>query len=140
MPDKLRLLFMLLLASALIVSTGIGAFAHRLLLEHENGVFRVQYDSGTPAAWATVRLLDEAGGVLWQGLADGQGLVKPPSLSFTRALADDGLGHLAEYKPGRAVRQTPRPLAVFLGVSFFLFVAGLGRYLQTKRQPKELKR
>ncbi len=105
--------------------------AHRMLIEQDGEMLLVRYDDNTIASRATVRLYQD-NNVVWEGTVDEDGRILPP-VPFSRAVADDGLGHRATYIPGQVRRELPRPLAAAIGVSFFMFVASLTHFLNLRR-------
>ncbi|MDW7649860.1 MAG: hypothetical protein SCK29_03220 [Bacillota bacterium] len=119
----------------LLLSLPSGAHAHGMMIEREADALSVYYDNGTPVSRAVVSLFDKNNTVLWEGKADEAGKVNLPVNTFVKAVAEDGLGHRAEYLQGQ-IRQDeiPRPLAAALGVSFFIFIASVGNYLNKKKQ------
>ncbi len=131
-PVAVSLVF--LIAMLTLVSP---AAAHRMLVERQGDYFLVRYDDNTPAQGAQVTFFDSESQVLFTDIADGSGRVNVPQTKFARLQADDGLGHRAFYEPGQIDRTIPRPIAAALGVSFFLFAASLGNYLNKKRAAKE---
>ncbi|MFA5525156.1 MAG: hypothetical protein WDA24_12420 [Tissierellales bacterium] len=78
-------------------------YAHGMLLELEDpGVLRAEYDDGGGFSPRTeVTIYDENGNELDKGLVDEEGRFHfEKSLDLHRAVAEDGMGHRAEYKKG----------------------------------------
>ncbi|MCW3489432.1 hypothetical protein [Dethiobacter alkaliphilus] len=121
----------LLIALLMLAVLPTQVHAHRMLIEQDGEMLLVRYDDNTIASRATLRLYQD-NEMVWEGNVDENGRVRPP-VPFSRAVADDGLGHRATYIPGEVQRDLPRPLAAAVGVSFFMFVASLGHFFNVKK-------
>lgn len=122
----------LLVVLLLLVLIPAGVYAHRMIIEQDGDTLLVRYDDRTIASRATVRLYNANDEVIWEGPVDSEGRVGAPR-SFAKAVAEDGLGHRTTYISGQVQKELPRPLAAGVGVSFFIFVAALGRYLSMRK-------
>lgn len=123
-----RILFLLLACLALLPSV---AYAHGMLLELEKpGVLRVEYDGGGFSPRTEVTIYDEDGVELDKGLVDEEGKFHfDESLEVHRAVAEDGMGHRAEYEKGIEVTTIPK-IPVVIGV---FAVVGLIFIIQNKK-------
>lgn len=104
------------------------AYAHGMHLELvEPGVLMVEYDGGGFSPRMEITIYDEEGKELGKGLVDEEGkYFFDTSLSVHRAIADDGMGHRAEYKEGvehKNIPKLPVVIGVFavIGVIFVVF-------------------
>lgn len=103
------------------------AYAHGMSLRLEApGVFRVEYDGGGFSPRTEVVLYDEEGRELERGLVDEEGKYHfDENLAVYRAVADDGMGHRAEYKEGveeKTIPKVPVVIAVFAVVAVIFVV------------------
>ncbi|MBS3885827.1 MAG: hypothetical protein KGZ41_00475 [Dethiobacter sp.] len=111
-------------------------FAHRLIVQHlagQENMLQVLYDDGTAASRATISLVGENGAVIWTGSADSNGNVKLPGYTYTKGVADDGLGHRIMFTPGEKSQVIPRWLAATGGVALLLFVAALAKFFSKRK-------
>lgn len=102
------------------------AYAHGMHLTlEEPGTFRVEYEGGGFSPTIEVTLYDENGQVIAKGPVDAEGKFRfDPSLGVHRAVADDGMGHRAEYR--KEMESTPLPkLPVVLGIFALIAVIAL---------------
>lgn len=116
MKSRFQQIFLLALAGFLVAVPSI-AFAHGMFLKLvEPGVLKVEYDGGGFSSRTQVTIYDEAGNELGSGTVDENGEFHfEPELDVHRAIADDGMGHRAEYKKG--VETTTLPKApIVIGV------------------------
>jgi hypothetical protein len=92
-------------------------YAHSMLLElEEPGVLRAEYDGGGFSPRTEVTIYDENGEELGKGLVDEEGKFHfDKSLDVHSAVAEDGMGHRAEYKKGVKTKTIPK-LPVVIGV------------------------
>lgn len=89
----------------------------------EPGVLQVEYDGGGFSPRTEVIIYDEAGNELASGPVDENGEFHfDKELNVDRAVADDGMGHRAEYKEGVVERSIPK-LPVVIGV--FAIIGGI---------------
>ncbi|NLM51326.1 MAG: hypothetical protein GX197_00655 [Firmicutes bacterium] len=111
------------------------ALAHGMLLKlEEPGVFRVEYDGGGFSTSTEVILYDQNDKVLAQGLVDEKGkFYFDPNLEVYRAVANDGMGHRAEYKEGVKVSSLPK-LPVVIGV--IVVAVAVSVYFSNKSKQK----
>jgi len=135
MSKSLRFLLgtVMLLVILLLPAT---SFAHALRVQHLEGqenMVQVLYDDGTAASRATISLVGENGAVLWTGSADNNGKVKLPGYTYTKGVADDGLGHRIMFAPGEQNQGIPRWMAASVGVAFLLFVAALSKFFAKRK-------
>ncbi len=137
MPKILKVVASSMMFLVIVVVLVSPAAAHRMLIERQGEYFLVRYDDNTPAQRALVTFLDSESQVLLTDTVDASGRVSVPPIKYAMVQADDGLGHHAFYEPGQIDRTIPRPIAAALGVSFFLFAASLGNYLNKKKAAKE---
>lgn len=103
------------------------AYAHGMsLILEAPGVFRVEYDGGGFSPGTEVVLYDQEGRELARGLVDEEGKYHfDASLAVYRAVADDGMGHRAEYKEGveeKTIPKVPVVIAVFAVVAVIFVV------------------
>lgn len=129
MESKSKPYIIIALSSALTALLAAPAFAHRILLEMRgDDAVAVRYDDGTPARQTSVRLYDDDGNVIASGATDAQGVFNfDPSLNPYRAVADDGMGHRAEWMEGRieAIDAIPLWLRAALGLGILLFIGAV---------------
>ncbi len=109
--------FFLCLIALLVLIPGV-ASAHGMLLRlEEPGMFKVEYDGGGFSPRTEVVLYDEEGRELERGLVDDEGKYHfDENLAVYRAVADDGMGHRAEYREGmeeKTIPKAPVVIAVF---------------------------
>lgn len=104
------------LVCMLLLIPGI-AYAHGMFLSlEEPGVLKAEYDGGGFSPRTEVTIYDEEGHELGKGLVDEEGKFHfDSSLKVHSAVADDGMGHRAEYKEGVEVRTIPK-VPVIIGV------------------------
>ena len=93
------------------------SYAHgMLLILEEPGVLRVEYDGGGFSPRTEVTIYDKEGNELGKGSVDEEGKYYfDPSLNVHLAVADDGMGHRAEYKEGVQEKSLPK-IPVIIGV------------------------
>lgn len=103
-------------------------YAHGMDLKLvEPGVLKVEYDGGGFSPRTEVTIFDAKGNELGKGSVDEEGKYSfDPSLKVHRAIADDGMGHRAEYKEGvehRDIPKVPVIIGIFaaIGVIFLVF-------------------
>lgn len=101
----------------LLVLPGL-AFAHGMdLILEEPGVLRVEYEGGGFSPRTEVTIYDMEGNELGKGLVDDEGrYLFDQELVVARAVANDGMGHVAEYREGveeRTIPKLPVVIAVF---------------------------
>ncbi|NLL19748.1 MAG: hypothetical protein GX262_12105 [Clostridia bacterium] len=118
--------FFLCLIALLVLIPGV-ASAHGMLLRlEEPGMFKVEYDGGGFSPRTEVVLYDEEGRELERGLVDEEGKYHfDENLAVYRAVADDGMGHRAEYKEGveeKTIPKVPVVIAVFAVVAVIFVV------------------
>lgn len=116
MKIHLKTTILLSLISVLLLLPSM-AYAHGMFLRlEEPGVLRVEYDGGGFSPRTVVTIYDEAGNELGSGPVDEEGKFHfDPDLNVHRAVADDGLGHKAEYREGVEQKSIPK-LPVIIGV------------------------
>ncbi|NLL52000.1 MAG: hypothetical protein GX248_04755 [Peptococcaceae bacterium] len=93
------------------------AMAHGISLNlEEPGVLKVEYDGGGFSPKTEVTIYDIEGNELGKGPIDEEGkFYFDPEMQVYRAVADDGLGHRAEYKEGVKEKNIPK-VPVVIGV------------------------
>ena len=101
----------------LLVLPGL-AFAHGMdLILEEPGVLRVEYEGGGFSPRTEVTIYDMEGNELGKGLVDDEGrYLFDQELVVARSVANDGMGHVAEYREGveeRTIPKLPVVIAVF---------------------------
>ena len=106
----------LLICLVLIPST---VYAHAMFLElEEPGVLKVEYDGGGFSPRTEVTIYDEDGEELGKGLVDEEGKFHfDKNLDVHSAVAEDGMGHRAEYKKGvetKTISKIPVVIGVFV--------------------------
>lgn len=106
-------------------------YAHGMLLElEEPGVLKAEYDGGGFSPRTEVIIYDENGNELDKGLVDEEGKFHfDKSLDVHRAVAEDGMGHRAEYKKGVETKTIPK-VPVVIGV---FAVVGVIFMIQNKK-------
>jgi hypothetical protein len=124
------------LAAFLLAAWPSGASAHGMVITRDGQTLTVRYDNQTPAARSLVTLYNHDEQMIWEGKVDSEGRLQLPVLEFSRAVADDGLGHQQTHIPGQVQRMLPKPLAAALGISFLLFIAALSRYVSQIKEKK----
>ena len=135
MSKSLRFLLVIAILWAILLLPA-RSFAHRLIVQHLEGqenIVQVLYDDGTAASRATISLVGENGAVIWTGSADNNGNVKLPGYTYTKGVADDGLGHRIMFMPGEQNQGIPRWMAATIGVAFLLFVAALAKFVSQRK-------
>lgn len=117
MKLKLKVIIMLSLICILLLIPNI-SYAHGMLLKlEEPGVLRVEYDGGGFSPRTEVTIYDKEGNELGKGLVDEEGKFHfDPYLEVHSAVADDGMGHRAEYKKGAQEVKTIPKLPAIIGV------------------------
>lgn len=110
-------------------------YAHAMFLElEEPGVLRVEYDGGGFSPRTEVTIYDENGGELDKGLVDEEGKFHfDKNLDVHSAVAEDGMGHRAEYKKGVQTSTVPK-IPVVIGV--FVIVALIFTFYTKKSKAK----
>lgn len=106
-------------------------YAHGMFLElEEPGVLRAEYDGGGFSPRTEVTIYDENDNELDKGLVDEEGKFHfDKSLDLHRAVAEDGMGHRAEYKKGVETKTIPK-VPVVIGV---FAVVGVIFMIQNKK-------
>ncbi|MGF7186502.1 hypothetical protein GGQ84_002614 [Desulfitispora alkaliphila] len=111
------------------------AYAHRMLIrDMEPGIVKVIYDDGTIAKRAQVILYSGQDEELFKGNVSEEGIFNyDKTLQPSKAVADDGMGHRAEYdfSKGEVIETSNTPKAV-LGVSMLVFIAAFFNYRNKK--------
>lgn len=127
--------FLLVLLLLLIPSV---AYAHAMFLKMEEpGVLKAEYDGGGFSPRTEITIYDEAGNELDKGLVDDEGkFYFDENLDVHRAVADDGMGHRAEYKKGVEAKTIPKA-PVVIGV-FALVAVIFAVYKVYNRKGKNL--
>lgn len=117
-----RNVLLLLVCIALLIPNFV--FAHGMLLQLvEPGVLKAEYDGGGFSPRTEVVLYDEAGNELASGPVDENGEFHfDKELAVHSAVANDGMGHQAEYKEGVVEKSIPK-LPVVIGV--FAVIGGV---------------
>ncbi|AKL96040.1 hypothetical protein CACET_c25950 [Clostridium aceticum] len=112
----------------LILLMPISSFAHGMILKlEEPGVLKVEYDGGGFSPRTEITIYDEEGNELGKGPVDEEGKFHfDPGMKVHSAIADDGMGHRAEYKEGveeKNIPKVPVVIGVFavIAVIFVLF-------------------
>jgi hypothetical protein len=102
-----------------------------MLLElEEPGVLKAEYDGGGFSPRTEVTIYDENGNELDKGLVDEEGKFHfDKSLDVHSAVAEDGMGHRAEYKKGVETKTIPK-VPVVIGV---FAVVGVIFMIQNKK-------
>lgn len=123
----------LLLILILLLIPGV-SFAHGMdLILEEPGVLRVQYDGGGFSPRTEITIYDETGEEIAKGLVDEEGKFHfDKNLNLYRAVANDGMGHIAEYGEGASKGNIPKT-PVIAGV---FGVAGVLAYIFGKKNKK----
>jgi hypothetical protein len=116
------------------------AFAHRMMIEHDEGVIHVRYDDGTAAGLALVTAYDTKGNISFESEADEDGTLNYDSeLEVHRIVADDGMGHRATWtkkEETSILDDIPLFVRALFGISILLFLAAIF-FLRTNRKPRE---
>ena len=127
MKIKFEINIILALICMLLLVPSI-SYAHGMLLKLvEPGVLQVEYDGGGFSPRTEVTLYDNAGNELEKGLVDEEGKYHfNESFDVHKAVADDGMGHRAEYEKGveqRTIPKLPVVIGVFVvvGIIFMVF-------------------
>lgn len=103
-----------------------------LILE-ESGVLRVEYEGGGFSPRTEITIYDENGNELAKGPVDEDGKFHfDENLNIHKAVADDGMGHRAEYVEGATAKSIPE-LPVIIGV---FAIAGVFYYIFSKKNKK----
>jgi len=93
----------------------------------EPGVLKVEYDGGGFSPRTEITIYDEKGNELGKGLVDEEGKFHfDKNLDVYSAVANDGMGHRAEYEKGVIKKEIPKlpvVIAVFavIGIIFAVF-------------------
>jgi len=92
-------------------------FAHGMFLKLKApGVLKAEYDGGGFSPRTEIVIYDEAGNELGKGPVDENGEFHfDKNLKVHSAIANDGMGHQAEYKEGVVEKSIPK-LPVVIGV------------------------
>jgi nickel transport protein len=109
-------------------------FAHRMVIEEvEDGLVWAGYEDGRFSRRTEVVVYDEQGEELARGSLDSDGNFAFPPEQAALIVADDGLGHRAEYNLGLEARtEPPRGPTIALVCSGFLIIAGVFHYRTQK--------
>ncbi|MDZ4132916.1 MAG: hypothetical protein U1E11_07235 [Dethiobacteria bacterium] len=109
-------------------------FAHRMVIEEvEDGLVWAGYEDGRFSRRTEVIVYDEQGEEVARGSLDSDGKFAFPPEQAVLIVADDGLGHRAEYSLGVEARpEPPRGPTIVLVCSGFLIVAGVFHYRTQK--------
>ncbi|MBP2027552.1 hypothetical protein J2Z35_001349 [Acetoanaerobium pronyense] len=110
------------------------SFAHGMdLILEESGVLRVEYEGGGFSPRTEITIYDENGNELAKGPVDEDGKFHfDENLNIHKAVADDGMGHRAEYQEG-ATEKNISKLPVIIGV---FAVAGIFVYVFSNKNKK----
>lgn len=124
-----------ILACLLLIPSTV-AYGHGMFLKlEEPGVLRVEYDGGGFSPRTEVTIYDENGEELGKGLVDDEGKYHfDSSLDVHTAIAEDGMGHRAEYKKGVETTTIPKG-PVVIGV--FIIVAIIFAVYNKKSKQKK---
>ncbi|MFA1819143.1 hypothetical protein ACDX78_02875 [Virgibacillus oceani] len=125
--------FLSILCTALVLLVFLypqSASAHRMLIEHEEGVIHIRYDDGTSAALALITAYDEEGDTLFEREADDDGTLNyDGELNVHRIAADDGMGHRATWttdeEKASMLDDIPLFVRAIFGISILLFIAAI---------------
>ena len=111
------------------------SLAHGMLLELESpGVLKVEYDGGGFSPRTMVTIYDKDGNELESGAVDEDGKYKfDTDLDVHKAVADDGMGHRAEYEEGVENKSIPK-LPVVIGV--FVLIGIIFIFYNKKQKAK----
>jgi len=121
-----RSIIFFLICLLLLIPTS--SFAHGMFLKlEEPGVLKVEYDGGGFSPRTEMTIYDKDGNELGKGPVDEEGKFHfDPGLKVHSAVADDGMGHRAEYKEGveeKTIPKVPVVIGVFavIGITIVMF-------------------
>ena len=135
-----RYLFPVIITLCLIFLLPSTVSAHRMIVEPvEEGIVKVIYDGGRIARRAEVVVYDEAGSEIARGGLDEKGhFYYPLDQGDVQVVADDGLGHRAEWKTGDSHGDgLSRAVTVILVLLGFVIIALVFHY-RVKNQEEAL--
>lgn len=119
-----RFIMVLMMAGvAMFILPASPVFAHLMLIEPlEEGKVQVVYDDGTVARRAEVVVYNEQDEEISRGAVDTEGVFEFSPGEAAVILADDGLGHRAQYVVGEEQHQA----ALSRGPTIALVLSGFG--------------
>ncbi|UNC93110.1 hypothetical protein [Candidatus Contubernalis alkaliaceticus] len=121
-----RFLISFLLTTLMVFLLSAPVYAHRMIVEQvEEGIVKVIYDGGRIARRAEVVVYDDIGIEIAKGSLDENGHFQYPlDRGDVLVVADDGLGHRAEWKTGDSHGELlPRAVTIALVLLGFVAVA-----------------
>lgn len=138
MTAKVKQVLTIMILTGFIISIFTApAYAHRMLVRPiEPGLVQVVYDDGTVSGRAQVTLYDENDEEIYQGNVNEEGYFEyDTSLGPVLIVADDGVGHRAQWTVGEEVEEeASMALKVTLTVSALVFVAAVFQYKNNKKK------
>lgn len=131
-------IFILIILVVLVISI-TPVSAHRMIVEPvEEGVVTVYYEGGQLARRAEVVVYDKEGNELARGGLNEEGNFEyPPDQEAALVVADDGMGHRAEYEIGEETgEELPRGITVAAVLMVFGIIAGIFQYRVKKKEAR----
>lgn len=91
-----------LIVITILLVSAVPAYAHKMVIEPlEDGVIKVQYDDGSFSERTEVKVYNSKDEVIEEGKLDEEGkFTYDKSKEVSYIIAEDGLGHKAEWKIG----------------------------------------
>lgn len=114
------------------------AYAHKMLIEPvEDGVIKVLYDDGSFSERTEVTVYDSNDEVIEKGKLDDEGkFFYDKSKDVSYIVAEDGLGHKAEWKVGEEVKRDSSGSKTIKIVAVVLVLAAVGFMFTRKKEQK----
>ncbi len=121
---KSKPVFVLLLAFCIVLAFSTTAYAHRMIIQpREEGVIKVIYDDGSASSRRTeVVAYDRDNQEIKRDGLDREGFFSYPSETYL-IVADDGLGHRAEWVVGEETTELPRGITISVVVTGLVVIA-----------------
>ena len=137
MKSKLLKIFLFMMIFSLILLPCSPVSAHRMMIEPvEEGVIKVYYEGGQIARRAEVVVYDQNNREIARNGVDAEGYFQYPlDKGDVMLIADDGMGHRAEWKIGEGrADDLPRGPTVAIVLAGFCLIAGLFHYRVKKKE------
>jgi len=98
---------MFLIAIAILLVSAVPAYAHKMTIDPvEDGIIKVQYDDGSFSERTEVKVYNSKDEVIEEGKLDEEGkFTYDKSKDVSYIVAEDGLGHKAEWKIGEETKK-----------------------------------
>lgn len=138
MKRKFSVILSIAMVMAILFSS-VFVFAHAMIIETvEEGKVKVVFDDGSPNRHAEVTVFDEEENEIAHGEVDEEGYFSYDPTGAVLLVAQDNMGHRAEYVVGEGMRRSlPRVPTIGAALLIFALVAVVFRYRSKKRSVTE---